>query len=36
VTPPLAGAVDGVSVLRAARGWEKASDHVPVIVDLKL
>lgn len=36
VTPPLAGAVDGVSVMRAARGWEKASDHVPVIVDLNL
>lgn len=36
VTPPLAGAVSGVSVLRQARGWEKASDHVPVLVDLDL
>jgi len=36
VTPPLAGAVRHASVLRAARGWEKASDHVPVIVDLAL
>jgi len=34
VTPPLAGAVGAVEVLRQARGWEKASDHVPVIVDL--
>jgi len=36
VTPPLASAVGGVTVLRAARGWEKASDHVPVIVDLDI
>lgn len=36
VTPPLAEAVTGVTVLRQARGWEKASDHVPVLVDLDL
>ena len=36
VTPPLAGAVGAASVLRDARGWEKASDYVPVIVDLQL
>ena len=36
VTPPLAGAIRAASVLRDARGWEKASDHVPVIVDLDL
>lgn len=36
VTEPLAGAVRDASVLREARGWEKASDHVPVIVDLDL
>ncbi|PWC36207.1 exodeoxyribonuclease III [Azospirillum sp. TSO35-2] len=35
VTPPLAGSLKGVKVLRDARGWEpKPSDHVPVIVDL--
>jgi exodeoxyribonuclease III len=28
--------VRAASVLREARGWEKASDHVPVIVDLDL
>ncbi|MDN2565728.1 exodeoxyribonuclease III [Aquibium sp. A9E412] len=27
----LAGALESVSVLRAARGWERPSDHVPVI-----
>ncbi len=36
VTPPRAGAVGGVQVMRHARGWEKASDHVPVVVDLEL
>lgn len=36
VTPPLAGSVTDATVLRHARGWEKASDHVPVIVDLDL
>ena len=36
VTPPLAGAVRDAQVLRAARGWEKPSDHVPVTVDLTL
>ncbi len=34
VTPPLAGRVRAASILRAARGWEKPSDHVPVSVDL--
>lgn len=37
LTPPLAGALHGCSILRAARGWEpKPSDHVPVIVDLEV
>ncbi len=36
VTSPLAGAVAGAEVLRQARGWDKASDHVPVIVDLTI
>ncbi|MEO1091140.1 MAG: exodeoxyribonuclease III [Pseudomonadota bacterium] len=33
VTAPLASALRGASVLRAARSWEKPSDHVPVAVD---
>lgn len=36
VTPPLAGAVNAVEVVKDARGWEKPSDHVPVIVDFDL
>jgi len=36
VTPPLAPANRDARVLRAARGWEKPSDHVPVTVDLAL
>lgn len=35
VTPPLLPRLQNASVLRAARGWEKASDHVPVIVDFE-
>lgn len=29
------GCLAGASILRDARGWEKPSDHVPVILDLK-
>lgn len=36
VTSPLASAVTGAKVARDARGWEKASDHAPVVVDLAL
>lgn len=36
VTPPLVDALRGAAILRHARGWEKASDHVPVIVELEL
>ncbi len=36
VTPPLKKALTGASILRDARGGEKPSDHVPVIVDLDL
>lgn len=36
VTPPLQKALSGASVLREARGGEKPSDHVPVIVDFDL
>lgn len=36
VTPALVPALAGAQVLRDARGWEKASDHVPVLVQLDL
>jgi len=36
VSPALAGRVEGMRVLRDARGWERPSDHAPVIVDLSL
>jgi exodeoxyribonuclease-3 len=36
VTPPLVGALKAAQVHRDARNWDKASDHVPVIVDLEL
>jgi exodeoxyribonuclease-3 len=35
VTPPLQRKLAAARVLRAARGWERASDHVPVVVDFK-
>ena len=34
VTPALAPALGAARVLRAARGWNTPSDHVPVVVDL--
>lgn len=34
VTPDLAPGVRSAAVLRAARGWDQPSDHVPVIVTL--
>jgi exodeoxyribonuclease-3 len=34
VTPPLRGNLTGAEVHRAARGWQQASDHVPVMVRL--
>jgi exodeoxyribonuclease-3 len=34
VTPPLAGRLRRTETLKAARGWEKCSDHVPVTVEL--
>jgi exodeoxyribonuclease-3 len=34
VSPDLVPALKGMQVLRTARGWEKASDHVPVMVEL--
>ena len=36
VTPALRDAPQSMKVLREARGWERASDHVPVIATLKL
>ena len=35
VSPPLAGGVKSAAVLREARGWEKPSDHAPVVVELE-
>jgi exodeoxyribonuclease-3 len=36
VSPALAGKVESMQVLRDARGWERPSDHAPVIVELSL
>jgi exodeoxyribonuclease-3 len=36
VSEALGGALDRLSVLREARGWERPSDHVPVTIDLAL
>ncbi len=34
VTPDLVPALQGAAILKDARDWERASDHVPVLVDL--
>jgi exodeoxyribonuclease III len=34
VTPPLAGSLGSARVFRDSRGWDQASDHVPVMVEL--
>jgi exodeoxyribonuclease-3 len=36
VTPPLKKALQSHEVLQEARDWPQPSDHVPVIIDLKL
>ncbi len=36
VTPALAPALEHAVILRSARGWERASDHAPVCVTLRL
>ena len=36
VTPSLVEKLRSAKVLRAARGWERASDHAPVIVEIEL
>lgn len=35
-TPALSGALAGAEVLRDARGWQRPSDHAPVIADFDL
>ena len=35
VTPPLKNRLKKHSIVREARNWEKCSDHVPLIIDLK-
>jgi endonuclease/exonuclease/phosphatase family metal-dependent hydrolase len=34
VTPPLAGSLGAARVYRESRGWQQASDHVPVMIEL--
>ena len=34
VTPALGPKVNNYKILREARGWERPSDHVPVMIDL--
>ena len=36
VTPPLKKALQGHEVVQEARDWPQPSDHVPVLIDLKL
>ncbi len=36
VSPSLKPCLDGLSVLRESRGWDRPSDHVPVMVTLDL
>jgi exodeoxyribonuclease-3 len=36
LSPPLAPALRDIKVVREARGWDRPSDHVPVVVDLEL
>ena len=33
-TPDLTPSLAGYEILREVRGWERASDHVPVVVKL--
>ena len=36
VSPPLKDSVRSAAIMREARGWEKPSDHAPVIVELEI
>jgi len=35
VTPKLVPSLSEYTILREARGWEQASDHVPVMVEIR-
>lgn len=35
VTPTMKASLKSAKILRAARGWDDASDHVPVVVEIK-
>jgi exonuclease III len=35
VTPPLASSLARVEVVKTTRTWERPSDHVPVLLELK-
>jgi exodeoxyribonuclease-3 len=36
ITPPLLEGLKSSRILRDARGWDKASDHVPVVMELEV
>jgi exodeoxyribonuclease-3 len=36
ITPPLASGMKATRILREARGWESPSDHVPVVMEIKI
>jgi exodeoxyribonuclease-3 len=36
VTPALAPGLSGIEILKSARGFDPASDHAPVIVELEI
>lgn len=36
VTPPLREQIAGAEVIKSARGWEKPSDHAPVVIRLNI
>lgn len=35
VTPAMKASLKSAKILRDARGWDDASDHVPVVVEIK-
>src|SRR5205085_3391442 len=36
VSPALKGAVGSQAIIKKTRGWQRASDHVPVIAEIEL
>jgi exodeoxyribonuclease-3 len=36
ISPALKGALKSQTIVRKMRGWQKASDHVPVIAELEI